>query len=200
MGKRIKHLKVVMRHKKYVFHECRKCGIIFQGLKHDLSKFSFTEFGPSAHHFQGNRSPIKAEKEERGYSFAWQHHMGHNRHHWQYWIDYADDGSLITIKMPYKYVVEMACDWIGAGKAYNTVAWTESTPMDHYIKKSAERHLNRETDYLLFLFCSTIKNYGIDAFYELARNKAVKEFYEKGEIEKLELKPFWKVEEELVNG
>lgn len=184
-----KHLKVVMRHKKYVFHECCKCGIPFRGLKHDLSKFSLREFIPSTRHFQGNRSPIKAEKEERGYSLAWQHHMGHNPHHWQYWVDYADDGNLIPVKMPYKCVIELMCDWIGAGKAYNQTEWNELMPLVHYGKTLWERHMHPETDYLVFMFCMVIQYYGIKGFYEAARNKALKEIYEKGRIDYVTVLP-----------
>ena len=60
----LKHLKTVLIHKWYVFKECVSCGIIWQGIIHDLSKFSFTEFISSAKYFQGNRSPINAEKED----------------------------------------------------------------------------------------------------------------------------------------
>lgn len=188
MGRRIKHLKVVLRHKRYVFHECRKCGHPFLGLKHDLSKFSLAEFGPSALYFQGSRSPIKAEKEEKGYSYAWQHHHNHNPHHWQYWLDYDDEGKLITVKMPYKYVVELMCDWIGAGKAYNAKKWSFREPIDFYIRKLKERHLHPDTDLLVFLFCEIIEFYGMKAFYEAARNKALQEFYEKGNINQIKVR------------
>lgn len=125
MSDLIKHFKTVCKHKAIVFHECRKCGLWWRGLVHDLSKFSPTEFGPSARYFQGNKSPIEAEKRAKGYSLAWQHHMGHNPHHWEYWIDYGKDGGIITVKIPFKYVVEMVCDWIGAGKVYSGENWTQ---------------------------------------------------------------------------
>ena len=63
--------------------------------KIDLSKYGITEFCSSAKYFQGNRSPIDAEKEETGYSLAWQHHKGHNPHHWEYWIDNIDRKSVV---------------------------------------------------------------------------------------------------------
>lgn len=180
MGNRMKHFVTVMRHKKYVFQECRHCGIGWQGLKHDLSKFSLTEFNSSAQYFQGNRSPIKAEKVKKGYSLAWQHHMGHNPHHWQYWIDYASNGSLILVKIPYKYVVEMVCDWIGAGKAYNKGKWSEDMPMRHYKKQYQERHLHRDTDKLLYIFCDYIQKRGLKDFYILAKSKPFRQEYESG--------------------
>ena len=111
-----KHLKTVSKHKKYVAQACFKSGLYWQGLTHDLSKFSPVEFSASARHFQGNRSPIDAEKETNGYSIAWQNHKAKNKHHWQYWTDF-DKGTVFAVTMPQKYVAEMLCDWIGAGKA-----------------------------------------------------------------------------------
>lgn len=182
MANRWKHFKTVMRHKRYVFRECRHCGIGWQGFIHDLSKFSLVEFNSSAQYFQGTRSPIKAEKIEKGYSYAWQHHMGHNPHHWQYWLDYASDGHIITVKMPYKYVVEMVCDWIGAGKAYNRKGtWSTKAPLDHYRKQYRERHLHPDTDDLLKFFCLTIRYFGLEKFYKYARSKDLKQRYENGE-------------------
>ena len=69
MGARWKHFKTVCKHKAVVYQECKACGITWQGIVHDLSKFSSIEFSASAKHFQGNRSPIEAEKEDCGYEF-----------------------------------------------------------------------------------------------------------------------------------
>jgi hypothetical protein len=102
---------------------CFKSGLFIQGLIHDLSKYSITEFFSSARYFQGDKSPIEAEKDKEGYSLAWQNHKGKNKHHWQYWTDF-EKGKLVVLKMPAEYVAEMLCDWIGAGKAYNKSAWT----------------------------------------------------------------------------
>ena len=43
----IGHLKTVFRHKKEVAKICFKFGLYWQGIIHDLSKFSPTEFIPS---------------------------------------------------------------------------------------------------------------------------------------------------------
>ena len=48
MGVRWKHFKTVYNHKKFVYQECRACGIIWQGITHDLSKFSPIEFTSKA--------------------------------------------------------------------------------------------------------------------------------------------------------
>jgi hypothetical protein len=139
-----KHAKVVLRHKYYVMRECFKAGLYWQGLLHDIGKFSIKEFFTSARYFQGTKSPIDAEKEKNGYSYAWLHHMGHNQHHWQFWIDY-EKGSLSIVRIPPKYVVEMLCDWIGAGKAYNKNKWTPETFISWAKVNIPYMHLHEDT-------------------------------------------------------
>lgn len=45
---------------------CFAVGLYKQGLTHDLSKYSPTEFLVGARYFQGDRSPNNAEREEKG--------------------------------------------------------------------------------------------------------------------------------------
>lgn len=127
-----------------MFLACKDCGITWRGIKHDLSKLSRIEFTSSARHFQGDRSPIDAEKEANGYSLAWQHHKGCNSHHIQYWVDWKD-GEQVALKMPYDDMVELICDWIGAGKAYNSTEWTCSEPFDYWIKNKDRVLLHPDT-------------------------------------------------------
>jgi hypothetical protein len=126
--KYIKHFIVITKHKWYVMQECFKRGLYWQGITHDLSKYSWTEFCESARFFQGTRTPIGEAKKIRGYSEAWLHHKGHNKHHWEYWTDYTK-GELTMCKIPMKYIIEMVCDMIGASKAYNKGKYD---PMDPY--------------------------------------------------------------------
>lgn len=111
------HFKKICVHKFWVAHYCFKIGLYWQGIMHDISKFSWTEFWESVKYYQGTSSPINVAKADKGYSLAWQHHKGRNPHHYEYWTDKYDEGT-IALKMPYKYVVELICDWLGAGKAY----------------------------------------------------------------------------------
>lgn len=111
------HLKTVIVHKWWVFYYCCIFGIPFRGIVHDLSKFSPTEFFESIKYYTGTRSPIDACKEANGVSYAWMHHKGRNKHHYEYWQDNFDKGGE-PVLMPYKYSVEMLCDYLGAGKAY----------------------------------------------------------------------------------
>ena len=174
-----RHFKTISKHKYVVFRECCACGLIWQGITHDLSKYSFSEFVPSAKYFQGDRSPIEAEKEDHGYSFAWLHHKGCNPHHWEFWTDfYEKDGTIITNKIPYKYVVEMVCDWIGAGKVYQKDKWTNESPMIHYNKMRKGRHFHPETDDLIKMFINCIKDDGLEEFHKMARSDETKKEYE----------------------
>ena len=169
MGAKLRHFKTVCKHKAIVFRECAACGIPLQGLTHDLSKFSLSEFIPSARYFQGDRSPIEAEKEETGYSAAWMHHKGHNPHHWEYWTDFDSDGGVIANPIPYKYVVEMVCDWIGAGMAYSKGKWAQDEPLKYFFKVRNGRHFHPVTESLILAFLTCIKDEGLDSFHVMAK-------------------------------
>lgn len=131
LTKVFKHFKLVSKHKWYVFLASCEGGIPIRGLLHDMSKFSSIEFFNSAKYYTGDRSPIDNEKDEKGYSYAWLHHRGRNPHHWEYWIDNLSSGGE-ALQMPYKFVKEMICDWIGSGKAYMGNKWTYSSPIEFF--------------------------------------------------------------------
>ena len=113
------HFRTITRHRHLVIGHCRKAGIFWQGLRHDLSKYSPTEFLPGIRFYQGTRSPNERERETYGYSQAWLHHKGRNRHHFEYWTDY-DPRTRKTgpVKMPLRFVIEMFCDRLAASKVY----------------------------------------------------------------------------------
>lgn len=170
MGAKWRHFKTICKHKAVVYKECKACGIAWQGITHDLSKFGLTEFVSSAKYFQGNRSPIEAEKECCGYSLAWLHHKAHNLHHWEYWTDFDDNGEVIANKIPWKYVIEMICDWIGAGKVYNQGNWSQSDPLDYYNKVRKGRHFHPDTEKLIITLLELIRDKGLDSFHEIAKD------------------------------
>ena len=87
----LEHLKTINHHKRLVMELCFKAGLYRQGLMHDLSKYTPVEFLVGARYYQGHRSPNAAEREIKGYSSAWLHHKGRNKHHLEYWIDYSLD-------------------------------------------------------------------------------------------------------------
>jgi len=149
MKKYIKHFIIITKHKYYVGFECFKRGLYRQGIMHDLSKYSFIEFFTSARYFQGGSSPIEAEKKEKGYSVAWLNHKAKNKHHWIYWTDRKDEQE-IAIPMPEKYIQEMLCDFIGAGKAYNKKQWTPQAPLNYYKQVESKKMVLHPTTKVRF--------------------------------------------------
>jgi hypothetical protein len=118
------HTWMILRHKFWVFYFCVIAGIPWQGLIHDLSKFSPVEFLEGVRYYNGKISPIRISKEKHdGFSMAWIHHHGRNLHHYEAWFDNFDHGP-VARDMTYKYAVEMVCDCLGAGKAYGRSAFT----------------------------------------------------------------------------
>ena len=111
------HFCTITKHKKIVMEECFKVGLYKQGLLHDMSKYSWPEFKTGVIYYQGTRSPNAAEREEKGYSSAWLHHKGRNKHHYEYWTDVDirhRENGIVGVKMPAKYVAEMVMDRIAA--------------------------------------------------------------------------------------
>ena len=125
-----RHFWLVTKHKHEVFKNCLKCGIVWQGIVHDLSKFTPVEFIEGARYFQGNRSPIGACRRETGVSKAWLHHKGRNKHHIEYWHDVE---CKVHPMMPYKYAVECVCDKLAATKIYNGKSYTNQKPLEHWL-------------------------------------------------------------------
>lgn len=115
--KAIEHFILVTKHRFLVFKFCIRLGIPYRGFVHDLSKYSPTEFFESVKYFNGNRSPIILCKQDKGYSEAWLHHKGRNKHHTEYWVDINAPEK--TPIIPYKYTAEMICDKLAACITYN---------------------------------------------------------------------------------
>ena len=171
MSAKWKHFKTIWKHKIVVYRECKACGIGWLGLIHDLSKFSPAEFASSAKYFQGDKSPIEAEKAKVGYSVAWLHHKGCNKHHWEWWTDFANDGTIIANKIPSKYVIEMVCDWIGAGMVYGGEKWTQAEPLNYYNKVRAGRYFHPDTEWLIVKLLWIIHDDGLEAFHHICKTR-----------------------------
>ena len=143
------HFMTITHHKFIVMRECFQVGLYKQGILHDLSKFSWTEFKVGCKYYQGNRSPNNAERETTGMSLAWLHHKGRNKHHYEYWIDYGDRGGLTGMKMPKRYVVEMFMDRVAASKIYLKKRYTDQAPREYYDAGSQYLMLHEDTRILL---------------------------------------------------
>ena len=125
---------------------CFRVGLIRQGLMHDMSKYSWTEFRVGAKYYTGTRSPNAAEREELGYSTAWLHHKGRNKHHLEYWIDYGGrDMELMGHPMPTRYMVELCLDRIAACRVYHGKAYTDKDPLDYLEHSRDSRMMHPQT-------------------------------------------------------
>lgn len=171
MNKAFSHLKTIIRHRHMVIRHCKKAGIFWQGLFHDLSKFSPTEFMQGAKFFLGNRSPNEAEREQNGYSLAWIHHKGRNKHHFEYWTDYSPVTRVMSpVKMPLKYVKEMFCDRVAASKIYMGKDYTDASSLEYFMRAKGKRIIHPETSQLLESLLVMLKEQGEEKTFDYLRN------------------------------
>ena len=169
------HFLTVVKHKAKVFCHCAKCGILWQGITHDLSKFSPSEFIPGVIFFQGNRSPNEAEREKNGYSMAWIHHKGRNRHHFEYWTDYnTKTKRLEPVKMPDKFIAEMFCDRVSASKIYMKEKYTDKAPLEYFLKGKDRRKIHPDTSRKLEFLLRMLSEKGEDYTFAYIRKKVVR--------------------------
>ena len=172
------HLHTVNSHRRLVRKYCFKLGLYRQGLMHDLSKYSPSEFIPGVKYYQdGHRSPNNAQREDEGVSKAWLHHKGRNKHHFEYWIDYDVDGNstvLVGMKMPVKYVAEMFCDRVAASRIYNKEKYKDSDPLDYYVKGLGHYIMHPETDALLHKLLQMLADKGEDYTFEYIKKNVLK--------------------------
>lgn len=176
------HFRKIQTHRKWVRHYCFVLKLYKQGLLHDLSKYSPTEFFESVKYYQGTSSPIDASKKANGYSMAWFHHRGRNLHHYENWQDDFDHGGK-AILMPYKYWAEMMCDYLAAGRAYNGTSFAYKQELDWWMKKKnycAMHFANKQmTTYLLSSLAETEQKYGREAADKLFTAETLQYIYKK---------------------
>lgn len=135
------HFKTINHHRRLVRQGCFRVGLYWQGIIHDLSKYSPTEFLTGAKYYQGTRSPNAAEREDKGYSVAWMHHKGRNRHHYEYWTDMdLTKRMYVSFPMPRKYLVEMVMDRRAACMTYQGDAYRDDSALK-YFEMSKEQDL-----------------------------------------------------------
>ena len=153
------HLKTVHHHRSLVRKYCFRLGLYWQGLTHDLSKYSPVEFWAGVKYYQGDRSPNDAQRRANGYSASWMHHKGRNRHHFEFWTDYGM-GGITGIEMPRKYVAEMFCDRVAACRVYQGDKYTDASAYDYYRHSKTHILINAETDALIVGWLLLLKEQG----------------------------------------
>lgn len=175
MANAIGHFKTITKHRHKVIEHCFKAGIGLQGLRHDLSKYVPIEFLNGAKYYDGSRSPNELEREDKGYSEAWMHHKGRNRHHFEYWNDYNPKlKKNMPVKMPLKYVIEMFCDRVAASKIYQGEKYTDDFPLMYFEKGRDHRIIHPETSDLLEKLLTMLRDEGEDKTFAYIKNELSK--------------------------
>ena len=190
MIKAWEHWKTITHHKNMVRAGCFKVGLYRQGIMHDWSKDTPTEFLVGCKYYQGNMSPNNAERADKGYSTAWLHHKGRNKHHLEYWIDYsASDkghGGMTGMKMPLKYVVEMFIDRISASKNYQKENYTDRSALTYYEKGKGHYMMHKDTEAMLVYLLTMLAVKGEKETFRFVKNEVLKGKvpYESEELER----------------
>ena len=143
------HLSTVCRHKWFVAKYCFRAGLYWQGITHDLSKFSPTEFLPGVRYFQGDRSPNEIERDTNGY-------------------------SLVGVRSPPRFVVETFCDRVAASRTYKKEAYTDASPWEYYMHGHDHSNLHPDTERLLLGLLTMLKDEGEDAVFRYIRTEVLK--------------------------
>ena len=169
------HFKTVTVHRWIVMKGCFAMGLIWQGLTHDLSKYSPTEFWNGARYYQGVRSPNARERELKGYSQAWMHHKGRNRHHYEYWTDMSKvTGRYEAVPMPRRYLAEMVADRVAACKVYEGQGYTPGSALA-YLERSREKNLmNPQTRQELAFLLTMLRDEGEKKTFRYIRKLVLK--------------------------
>ena len=118
------------------------------------------------------KAPLKRRKQRKGtLLLSALHHKAHNKHHWEYWTDFGEHGEVIANKIPSVYVIEMVCDWIGAGKVYGGEGWTEAEPLEYFLGVRDGRYFHCETEELILDLLKLIRSKGLDEFHRVCRRR-----------------------------
>ncbi len=171
-----KHFHTITKHRHMVMANCFRVGLIRQGLCHDLSKYSAAEFWQGAKYYQGNRSPNAGAREAVGYSTAWMHHKGRNKHHYEYWTDIAPGKhNYEAVPMPTRYMVESVMDRIAASKTYRGKAYQDGDSLDYLIKAQESPLLHPQTYAQLVFLLTLLRDRGEKTTFAFIRRVVLKE-------------------------
>ena len=172
----INHFKTITRHKILVMKYCFKVGLYKQGLLHDFSKYSWIEFSAGIKYYRGDISPNGIQKQVEGYSKAWLHHKGRNKHHLEYWIDYGTSiqEGLVGMKIPKKYVVEMFIDRICACMNYEKEKYKNDSALRYYERGKDYQIIHEESKELLEFLLNKLAGEGEQATLDYIKNQVLR--------------------------
>lgn len=169
------HFKTITYHRWLVMQGCLQVGLYWQGLVHDLSKYSPAEFLVGARYYQGNRSPNGVERELKGYSEAWMHHKGRNRHHYEYWTDMnLESRTYEPVPVPRKYLVEMVMDRRAACIVYEGEKYTPGSALTYLLKSREKELMHPETRCQLEYILTMLRDKGEKETFRYLREDVLK--------------------------
>lgn len=171
--KLLSHFILITKHKFTVMNLCFKCGLYKQGLLHDLSKYSLVEMRCGSKYFNGKISPNAMERNEKGYSESWLHHKGRNKHHYEYWVDFSDDG-IKYVEMPIKYIIEMFCDRVAATKIYLSDEYQDNSALEYFLKTENNMAMHIKSKVILKTLLEHLSLKGLDDTIELIKKEYLK--------------------------
>ena len=172
----VKHFYLVNKHRWYVFIYSIKAGIPIRGFLHDLSKYSPIEFFESVKYFDGHQSPTYLAQKDKGYSKAWLHHKGRNKHHLEYWEDKTHNSKYCAAFIPYKYLVESLCDRISAGKTYKGKEFNNKQPLKYWNNVERNNEIEKHPGVVEF-FDVVLEKMSMDGINETLKPKYLKKIY-----------------------
>lgn len=166
MSHPFKHFLLISKHRHRVIKNAFHLGIFFHSLKHDLSKYTLTEFITSSKYYDGHHSPVYEERLSNDYfSKVCQHHTKRNAHHWEYWTDFFN-GRILAKRMPYKYALEYVADVLSASYTYNPKSFSGLSTYNYFDSRKDHYFMNNATKEFI-LWC--LKQYSISGFNNLKR-------------------------------
>lgn len=161
MGHPFRHFWTITHHRHLVIQEARRVGIFWQSLKHDLSKYGWTEFHVGAKYYAGTHSPNDEQRGKEGYSLAWMHHKGRNPHHWEYWFDInPKTRQYEPVRIPIRYLKEMYCDRVAASRVYMKKNYDDSCPLKYYQRTDFHGKIHEDSRKLLESWLVYLKEHG----------------------------------------
>ena len=168
------HFKTITYHKWLVLCGCFRVGLYWQGIAHDLSKYSPTEFRAGAKYYQGDRSPNSAEREDKGFSEAWMHHKGRNRHHYEYWTDISrETRQYESVEMPRRYLVEMVMDRRAACMVYQGKAYHDGAALAYFERSMERERMHPNTQRQLRYVLTMLKEQGEKATFRYLKEEVL---------------------------
>ena len=169
------HFKTITHHRWLVRKGCFAVGLYWQGLVHDISKYSPVEFWNGARFYQGIRSPNTAEREAKGFSEAWMHHKGRNRHHYEYWSDMDLTRRVYApVPMPRKYLVEQVMDRRAACKIYQGKDYTPGSALAYFMKSRERELMHPQNRQELEFILTMLRDKGEKETFRYLKNEVLK--------------------------